>query len=127
MDTMGSTLEFLPSQRPSQGPSLLRYGVNFHLSILLRVLLAKPRLVLMDESTSALDTDNEAHLFRCLQESGIQYVSIGHRPTLSEFHSKVLRLTLSQHASDGGAASADEPKCRWEIHQVGRETEVKQA
>ena len=95
-----------------------------HPSILLRVLLAKPRLVLMDESTSALDTDNEAHLFRCLQEFGIQYVSIGHRPTLSEFHSKVLRLTLSQHAADGGAASADEPKCRWEIYPVGQEAGV---
>ena len=88
------------------------------------MLLAKPRLVLMDESTSALDTDNEAHLFSCLQEFSIQYVSIGHRPTLSEFHSKVLRLRLSQHAADGGAAFADEPKCRWQVYPAGQETEV---
>ena len=36
-----------------------------------RVLLTKPKLVLMDESTSALDTDNEAFLFKALQEAGI--------------------------------------------------------
>ena len=33
-----------------------------------RVLLSKPRLVLMDESTSALDTGNEAALYAALGE-----------------------------------------------------------
>jgi ABC-type uncharacterized transport system fused permease/ATPase subunit len=32
-----------------------------------RVLLTKPRIVLMDESTSALDTQNEALLYQALQ------------------------------------------------------------
>lgn len=47
-----------------------------------RVLLSKPRLVLMDESTSALDTGNEAALYAALGEAGITYVSVGHRPSL---------------------------------------------
>jgi vitamin B12/bleomycin/antimicrobial peptide transport system ATP-binding/permease protein len=47
-----------------------------------RVLLSKPRLVLMDESTSALDTGNEAALYAALGAQGITYVSVGHRPSL---------------------------------------------
>jgi vitamin B12/bleomycin/antimicrobial peptide transport system ATP-binding/permease protein len=46
------------------------------------VLLSKPRLLLMDESTSALDTGNEAALYAALGKSGITYVSVGHRPSL---------------------------------------------
>jgi len=47
-----------------------------------RVLLSKPRLVLMDESTSALDTANEASLYKALAAAGITFVSVGHRPSL---------------------------------------------
>lgn len=60
-----------------------------------RVLLSAPKLVLMDESTSALDTGNEALMYRLLKDSGITYVSIGHRPTLVNFHDQVLRLQPS--------------------------------
>lgn len=77
-----------------------------------RVLLAKPRLVLMDESTSALDTDNEAHLYRCLQREDIGYVSVGHRPTLMEFHTRVLRLTPRNSQREGV------PKSEWEVDGV---------
>ena len=85
-----------------------------------RILLTEPRLVLMDESTSALDTDNEAFLYGALQEAGIRYVSIGHRPTLADFHSKVLRLSTSKEASEGGAAS-DAVKCKWEVYSSRKE------
>eukprot|EP00887_Chlorella_sp_A99_P002377 scaffold10.g2377.t1 len=57
-----------------------------------RVLLARPRLVLMDESTSALDTSNEALLYAALKRAGVTYVSVGHRPTLLRFHERVLLL-----------------------------------
>lgn len=57
-----------------------------------RVVLAKPRLVLMDESTSALDTRNERLLYGALKAAGVTYVSVGHRPTLLQFHEKVLLL-----------------------------------
>ena len=74
----------------------------------------------MDESTSALDTDNEAFLYRALREAGIRYVSIGHRPTLADFHSKVLRLSASKEASEGGAANGA-VKCNWEVYFSARE------
>ncbi|KAI3431377.1 hypothetical protein D9Q98_004431 [Chlorella vulgaris] len=57
-----------------------------------RVLLAKPRLVLMDESTSALDTRNERLLYEALRAAGITFVSVGHRPTLCRYHDSVLLL-----------------------------------
>ncbi len=57
-----------------------------------RVVLARPRLVLMDESTSALDTQNERLLYKALKDAGVTYVSVGHRPTLLQYHEKVLLL-----------------------------------
>ncbi|KAL0321014.1 UNVERIFIED_CONTAM: ABC transporter D family member 2, chloroplastic [Sesamum radiatum] len=47
-----------------------------------RLLLSKPNLVLLDESTSALDEANEAHLYKLIETTGITYISIGHRNTL---------------------------------------------
>jgi len=57
-----------------------------------RILLSMPDLVLMDESTSALDTANERILYTSLKKAGITFVSVGHRPTLLEYHEKVLVL-----------------------------------
>jgi ABC-type uncharacterized transport system fused permease/ATPase subunit len=62
-----------------------------------RVVLAKPRLVLMDESTSALDTTNERLLYQALKDAGVTYVSVGHRPTLLNFHERVLVLKGDGH------------------------------
>ena len=92
-----------------------------------RILLTKPRLVLMDESTSALDTDNEALLYAALQESGIRYVSVGHRPTLAEFHSKTLRLTASEGYREGGQGSEGAPKCAWEVSSLAEGELAEQA
>ncbi|KAF5204363.1 Atp-binding cassette sub-family d member [Thalictrum thalictroides] len=58
-----------------------------------RLLLSKPKLVLLDESTSALDEDNEAHLYKQIEAAGITYVSVGHRRTLVEFHKRILNIT----------------------------------
>jgi len=59
-----------------------------------RLLLAKPQLALLDESTSALDTDNEKHLYSLMKAAGITFVSVGHRPSLVQFHKRVLRLNV---------------------------------
>ncbi|CAL8470471.1 g10013 [Coccomyxa elongata] len=75
-----------------------------------RILLLKPSLVLMDEATSALDVDNEERLYRSIADAGVTFVSVGHRPTLAEFHSKVLRLTP--------VADSAEQTTAWEVQSV---------
>ncbi|XAR67230.1 Fatty-acyl-CoA-transporting ATPase [Bertholletia excelsa] len=64
-----------------------------------RLLLSKPYLVLLDESTSALDEDNEAHLYEQIEAAGITYVSVGHRRTLYKYHNKVLHISKMDHLS----------------------------
>ncbi|KAF3794663.1 ABC transporter D family member 2 [Nymphaea thermarum] len=58
-----------------------------------RLLLAQPKLVFLDESTSALDEANEAHLYGEIKAAGITYVSVGHRTTLRNYHSCILRIS----------------------------------
>ena len=59
-----------------------------------RALLQKPQWLFLDEATSALDEDSEAALYslllKRLPDSAI--VSIGHRPTLVEFHGRFFEL-----------------------------------
>ncbi|KAL4419364.1 hypothetical protein ABPG77_001591 [Micractinium sp. CCAP 211/92] len=76
-----------------------------------RVLLAKPRLVLMDESTSALDTRNERLLYQALRDAGITFISVGHRPTLTQFHERVLLL----HGAGSGLDAGDAAPGGWEV------------
>jgi vitamin B12/bleomycin/antimicrobial peptide transport system ATP-binding/permease protein len=64
-----------------------------------RVLLANPALVLLDESTSALDTRNEARLYGVLKDRGAAFISVGHRDSLRQFHDQVLDMaTVAQAA-----------------------------
>ncbi|WP_239078191.1 MULTISPECIES: ABC transporter ATP-binding protein/permease [Deefgea] len=59
---------------------------------LLRAILVKPDFLLMDESTSALDADGEARLYRAVAETmkdGVM-ISVGHRSGLVEYHQQVL-------------------------------------
>ncbi|MEG4045884.1 ABC transporter ATP-binding protein/permease [Microcoleus sp. Pol17_C1] len=57
-----------------------------------RLLLTKPRYAILDESTSALDVANERRLYQLLKETGTAFISVGHRPTLVQYHEQVLRL-----------------------------------
>lgn len=57
-----------------------------------RLLLAHPAYAILDESTSALDIKNEAHLYSVLAASGTTFISVGHRPTLLQYHNSVLEL-----------------------------------
>ena len=51
------------------------------------------RLAILDEATSALDLTNEGVMYNALQKiPGLTYLSVGHRPSLLQFHSKLLRL-----------------------------------
>jgi len=57
-----------------------------------RLFLKHPSIAFLDEATSALDEDNERLLYERLHDSGIAYVSIGHRSTLKAFHDTLLVL-----------------------------------
>lgn len=59
-----------------------------------RLFLRKPRFAFLDEATSALDEENQDALYRLLQESGIGFVSVGHRQTLAAYHDRILQLEL---------------------------------
>jgi putative ATP-binding cassette transporter len=57
-----------------------------------RALVSKVELVLADEATSGLDIANEERLYRELQSHGVTMLSVGHRPSLVQFHKYVVRL-----------------------------------
>ena len=57
-----------------------------------RILVNKPRYIILDEATSALDVENEATLYNYLQQLGTTFISVGHRPTLIQYHQKLLNL-----------------------------------
>ena len=62
-----------------------------------RLLLTQPQYVILDEATSALDVKNEEHLYRLLQAAEITYISVGHRPSVLQYHQYVLELTGAGH------------------------------
>ena len=57
-----------------------------------RLLINRPRFAVLDEATSALDVENEANLYRQLQDLGVHYISVGHRTSILGFHNQVLDL-----------------------------------
>lgn len=73
-----------------------------------RLLVNRPKLVIMDEATSALDMVAESRMYKLLQElssekngstngnsdngQGLTYISVGHRPSLLNYHDVRLRL-----------------------------------
>jgi len=66
-----------------------------------RLLVNKPDLAILDESTSALDVQTEEQMYVLLKRFGISYLSVGHRPTLLKYHRSVLQLKR-----EGGSYSA---------------------
>lgn len=57
-----------------------------------RLLLKKPAIAFLDESTSALDEPNEERLYAYLKKHRYTYVSVGHRSTLLKYHDWLLRI-----------------------------------
>jgi putative ATP-binding cassette transporter len=70
---------------------LLSLGEQQRLSFA-RLLLTSPKYAILDEATSALDLQNEAELYRQFKDSGMTYVSVGHRSSLLAYHDNVLEL-----------------------------------
>jgi len=57
-----------------------------------RLFLRRPKFVFLDEATSALDEDNQRLIYQLILQSGIGFISVGHRETLVPFHDRVLLL-----------------------------------
>lgn len=57
-----------------------------------RVVISRPKLIVLDESSSALDLENEADMYRLIDELGVTCISVGNRPSLLDFHDQVLRI-----------------------------------
>ena len=72
-------------------PRLLSLGEQQRLGFA-RLLLNSPRFVVLDEATSALDVATEQALYGMLVSLDMGFVSVGHRPTLRDYHDTVLEL-----------------------------------
>ena len=57
-----------------------------------RILINQPKYAILDEATSALDVQNEEFLYQKLSSQGTSYISVGHRPTLTEYHQQLLEI-----------------------------------
>ncbi|MEO0015373.1 MAG: hypothetical protein RLZZ535_3762 [Cyanobacteriota bacterium] len=57
-----------------------------------RILINQPRYVVLDEATSALDIKNEAILYQYLLDTNTTFISVGHRPSLIQYHRWVLEM-----------------------------------
>ena len=69
-----------------------------------RIVTNRPRLVIMDESTSACDVNTEKKMYSLLEEVAsrsvdekLTWVSVGHRPTLLAYHD--VKLTIKDGSS----------------------------
>ncbi|XP_061350189.1 ABC transporter D family member 2, chloroplastic isoform X2 [Gastrolobium bilobum] len=81
-----------------------------------RLLISKPQLALLDESTSALDEANEVHLYEKIGVAGITYISIGHRSTLRDYHNRVLRIST---------IDSNQEQQNWCVESIRRESTLK--
>ena len=75
-----------------EGEGILDAGRNWAEMGFARLLYHKPHFALMDESTSAMDVELEAHCMELAMSRGVTCVSVGHRPTLIRFHKYMLKL-----------------------------------
>ncbi|MBE9200111.1 MULTISPECIES: ABC transporter ATP-binding protein/permease [unclassified Nodularia (in: cyanobacteria)] len=62
-----------------------------------RLLLSMPSYVILDEATSALDLANEKNLYQQLKAKETTLISVGHRPSLLQYHEYVLELDGSSN------------------------------
>jgi putative ATP-binding cassette transporter len=75
-----------------------------------RLFLRKPKFAFLDEATSALDEENQEDLYRRIRDSGISFISVGHRTTLIRHHDRLLQLDHSGSWKIEDTAALSNPK-----------------
>ncbi|XFA72011.1 ABC transporter ATP-binding protein/permease [Thermosynechococcaceae cyanobacterium Okahandja] len=64
-----------------------------------RLLLNQRPYAILDEATSALDLENEKRVYEHIQRTSRNYISVGHRESLVQYHTYVLELKNSKEWS----------------------------
>jgi len=72
-------------------PRILSLGEQQRLAFA-RLLLNSPQFAVLDEATSALDIETEKYLYSLLIKRELSLISVGHRPSLRDFHVNILDL-----------------------------------
>ena len=67
---------------------LLSLGEQQRIAII-RLILHRPALAILDECTSAISESQQETFYRLLRSLKIAYISVGHRPELFGFHDTV--------------------------------------
>jgi ABC-type uncharacterized transport system fused permease/ATPase subunit len=67
---------------------LLSLGEQQRIAII-RLVLHRPALAILDECTSAISESQQETFYRLLRSLKIAYISVGHRPELFAFHDTV--------------------------------------
>uniref|UniRef100_A0A0N4ZIX9 ABC transporter domain-containing protein n=1 Tax=Parastrongyloides trichosuri TaxID=131310 RepID=A0A0N4ZIX9_PARTI len=81
------TFEFINTLTPGEVQRL----------VFIRAIIKNPKLIILDEATNSVDNETEYTMYNIMREKNIQYISIGHRTSLREYHDQCLTLT-----GDGG-------------------------
>jgi ABC-type uncharacterized transport system fused permease/ATPase subunit len=96
---------------------VLSLGEQQRLSVA-RLLLNGADLVIGDEFTSALDIASEARVYDAIQKLGAAVVSVGHRPSLIQYHTRMLRLRPRAASESGTNKRPLEPACDWALLDI---------
>ncbi|HMO01851.1 MAG TPA: SbmA/BacA-like family transporter [Oligoflexia bacterium] len=72
-------------------PNFLSNGEQQKISIA-RLLLSSAKYAMLDEATTALDSESEKAVYQIIRKRFPLYLSIGHKDNLAEFHNLILEL-----------------------------------
>lgn len=88
---VGNGDELAGLQTQADWSKILSLGEQQRLSFA-RAIYNDPSVVILDESTSAMDLETEKHMYSLLRKQGVTYISVGHRPSLLPYHSRKMTL-----------------------------------
>ncbi|TPP39733.1 ATP-binding cassette subfamily D (ALD) member 4 [Fasciola gigantica] len=94
--------------------------------VLAAVCYRRPQLVFLDESTSQLSETDEFQAYQSLTTRGVTPVTVGHRPSVRNYHGRELRLTSFSYSSRSSVTERDDvltvnrtnTKPNWSIHSI---------